>query len=239
MKIPKINKNLQSISDNEDIIEDIDIELLKRVEFETDIDPEDEKNFSKAVKKIKILVRDSFEYKSLVSFLKKHMSMDSSFLYKNIKNTQEKKFSIEIHHSPFPMEDIIVIVIYKRLSNNESLVYTDIADEIMYLHYTNMIGLVSLDKTLHALIHSNMCPEVFIPLQHITFGEPHDFFKAYKQYIPENIKVSYSYLQELSMKYENIKDIIPTYLKIKKLYYRGFIKIDEFEKLLDEMAESE
>jgi len=236
MRIPKINKNLHTTYNDDIITEKIDIELLERVNFQQNIDPEDTKKFPKIIKAIKNSCRSSFEYKSLVNFLKSHMDMNRSFIYKGIKKSQERKFSIEIHHSPFVLEDIVVTVIFKRITNGESLSFTDIADEIMYLHYSGLIGLVPLDKTTHALIHSEAAPEVFLPIQFIPFGDFHKFYSMYKSYMPENIKTAYNYLQDLSMKYDRLKDVIPQYMQIKKLYYEGFIKMDTFKEVLDKIS---
>lgn len=236
MRIPKLNKSSFIEIDHEPIIESIDPDLLERVRYEEDIDPDNPKTFPKIVRNIKSLVRSSNEYKSLMVFLKNHRGMNNSFLYKGIQKTQDKKFTIEIHHCDFVLEDIVTIVIIKRIANGECLKPTSIADEIMYLHYTGLVALVPLDKTHHALIHSENAPEIFIPMQFVEFGDSYKFYKMYKHYIPENIKAAYQYLQELSMRYENIEDIIPTYMKEKHLYYEGFVRIDKFEELLEDIG---
>ena len=164
--------------------------------------------------------------------------MNQSFFFKGIKHTEDKKFSLEIHHAPFTLEDIVATVILKRLSNGESTNHMDVCREIMHLHYAGAVGLIPLDRTSHALIHSPDAPELFAPIQHIPFGECHRFYKEYKKYIPDNVKATYAYIQDLSMKYERISDIIPSYMKPKALYYEGFIKIEKFEELLDEIERS-
>lgn len=235
MRIPKLNKSSFKEIDHEPIIETIDPELLERVRYEHDIDPDNPKSFPKVVRIIKSLVRSSAEYKNLMSFLKNHRNMNNSFLYKGIQKTQDKKFTIEIHHSPFVMEDLVTIVIIKRMTNGECLKLTSIADEIMYLHYIGLVGLVPLDRTHHSLVHSENSPEVMIPLQFIDFGDFHKFYKMYKSYIPENIKAAYLYMQELSMRYENIEDTIPNYMREKHIYFQGGFSLENFEQLLDDL----
>jgi len=168
-------------------------------------------------------------------FLKEHRDFYKTAIYRGIVKTPDKKFSVEVHHVPFTMEDIVVTVIHKRISNGESLQYLDICDEIMSLHYEGLIGLVPLDKTTHALIHNENAPEVFYPLQFIDFGDYHEFYKKYKKYIPDNIKAVYSYLQDLSMQFEKLEDAIPDYMKPKQLYWKGFVRIEEFESILDKL----
>jgi hypothetical protein len=189
--------------------------------------------YTEILKTIKALVRMSLEYKTLMGFLKGNYDMNQSFFFKGVKKTADQKFSMEIHHTPFVLEDIVATVIKKRMANGESLSSLHICHEIMHLHFDGKVGLVPLDKTSHALIHSENAPEVFIPIQFIDFGDFSSFYTDYKKYIPENVKANYAYLQDLSMRYENIKDVIPNYMKVKNLYYEGFLNISEFEKLLE------
>jgi hypothetical protein len=235
MRIPKINASSYKSKDFESVTETIDVDLLERVEFDPNIDPEDTKEFPKTIKAIKFMCRQVFEYKSLMQFLKEHRGFYTTAIYRGIVRTMDKKFSVEVHHVPFVMEDIVVTVIYKRMSNGESLQFLDICEEIMRLHYEGLVGLVPLDKTTHALIHSENAPEVFYPLQFIDFGDYHEFYRRYKKYIPDNVKAAYSYHQDLSMQFEKLEDAIPDYMKPKQLYWKGFVKIDEFEKILDDL----
>lgn len=235
MRIPKINANSFKSINTESITEVIDPDVLERVVYDPDIDPEDSKTFPKVINTIKSMCRTSNEYKALMIFLKEHRDFNQSFLYTGIKKTYEKKFTIEIHHTPFVLEDIVATVINKRMANGESMAFVDICNEIMWLHYSGLVGLIPLDKTHHALIHSENAPEVFIPLQYIDFGDFHEFYVQYKPFIPDNVKDTYSYLQDLSMKYERLKDVVPNYMNPKHLYYSGFVKIEAFEELLDEL----
>jgi len=235
MRIPKINASSYKSKDFESVTETIDVDLLERVIYDPDIDPEDTKEFPKIIRTIKTMIRSSYEYKNLMKFLKEHRDFYKTAIYRGIVRTPEKKFTVEVHHVPFVLEDIVVTVINKRMANGESLKFLDICDEIMRLHYEGLVGLVPLDKTTHALIHSENAPEVFYPLQFIDFGDYHEFYKMYKKYIPDNVKAAYSYHQDLSMRFEKLEDAIPDYMKPKQLYWRGFISIDKFEELLDNL----
>lgn len=238
MRIPKINNSILN-QNNTDIYTtmEIDPDTLEQVELDLEIDPENPKTFPRFIKGVKSVIRTSPAYKNLVEFMKENYDMNKSFFFKGVKNSKEQKnvYSIELHHTPFVLEDIVVTVIRKRMTNGESLKVLDIAKEVMYLHYIGVIGLAPLDKTTHSLIHSENSPEVFIPLQYIPFGECHDFFNDYRDYIPDNVKVSYLYLQDLSLKYEKISDSYPSYLKPKYLYYKGFMDVSEFGKLVEDL----
>ena len=239
MRIAKINQSIKTaVDESSHITKYIDIDTLERVEYDAEIDIDNPKTFPKIVKAIKAMVRTSPEYKALVTFLKEHYDMNKSFFFKGIKNTKDrqgKDYSIELHHTPFVLEDIVVTVIKKRMANGESLKFLLIIEEIMYLHYVGLIGLAPLDKTMHALIHNEASPEVFIPLQYVPFGDFDEFFSQYRKFIPDNTKVSYLYLQDLSLKYEKISDTYPSYLKPKFLYYEGFMRIDALTKLLEDL----
>jgi hypothetical protein len=233
LRLPKLNSHSYTVSEQLSVTEQIDVDLLETVEYVEEIDPEDPKSFPKVIKAIKALIRSCNEYKSLMNFLKVHHNMNQSFFFKGVEKTADKKFSLEVHHAPFVIEDIITTVTIKRMVSGESTNFLDIAHEVMYLHYTGDVGLVPLDKTSHALIHSENAPEVFVPIQFIPFGDFHQFYKDYKKYIPENVKSNYAYVQDLSMKYDQIKDVIPKYMKPKYLYFAGFLKVEAFEELLE------
>lgn len=233
MRFPKINATSVSNSINDEIIEFVDPATLDEVEHLLEIDPENAKTFAKVIKTIKTVVRSSFEYKNLMYFLKEHHDFNQTYLYKGVKRTPDKKFSVEVHHTPFVLEDIVVTVINKRMAKGESLKVLHIAEEIMWLHYRQMCGLIPLDKTTHALIHSDACPDLFIPLNFIPMGDFHKFYEDYKKFIPDRALDAYLYIQDLSVKYDRLKDVIPSYMKPKKLYFEGFMKLESFEEVLE------
>jgi hypothetical protein len=59
-----------------------------------------------------------------------------------------------------------------------------IADEVMNLHYQNMVGLVPLSKSLHQIIHNS--DEIIIPLN-LVFGDYTGFLREYSDYLDEHI----------------------------------------------------
>jgi hypothetical protein len=240
MRSPKIDlKAYAETSHDEVVIKHIDEDSLEPIEFDPAFDFDNPKELRRAMNEYKKTVRGSFEYKTrLIPFLKVHRGMNKSMFFKGIEDVADKKFSIEIHHTPFTLEDIVYAVARKRQEMGESLDALEVAHEVMYLHFTGQVGLVPLDKTTHSLIHSENAPEVFVPLQFID--DPwdfHAFYKEYKKWIPDSTRENYEYLQDLSVRYEKFEDIIPNYMKPKMLYYEcpGFLKVDAFEKVLHDI----
>lgn len=137
------------------------------------------KDFEKFIKDVKSEVRGSFEYREMVRYLREYGGMNRSGLSPNISNTDANHVKIEIHHTPFVLEDIVRIVYEKRLANHEDLSLEMVAKEVMECHYKCLVGLYPLTATEHELVHSGY---LFIPPQDI-FGRYDLFIEQYKDYI--------------------------------------------------------
>lgn len=127
----------------------------------------------KFIKQIEKLIRSSDEYKSYIKFLKDKMHMNRCYVNPTIMSANGKKYSIEIHHEPFTLYDLVDIEIMRREKEGIALDKFSIAEAVMALHYDGLVGLIPLSKTQHQLVHSS---KVFIPLQHIY----QDFYKYYE-----------------------------------------------------------
>jgi len=119
-----------------------------------DFDLNDEKSFKKYMQTIEKCVRQSFEYRALINFLREYMDMNQCAFYQNVNNTDTTKVHIEIHHEPLSLYDICLIVYNKRVAFNEPLDEEYVAKEVMYLHYNLMVGLIPLAETVHQLVYS-------------------------------------------------------------------------------------
>ena len=150
----------------------------------------------KYIKHIERVIRRSLEYKDFIRMLKLKMGMNKCAVFPNIENGNGKKYSIEVHHEPFTLFDIVNIVMVRRESENESINVYDVADEVLELHYAGLIGLISLSVTIHELVG---CNQVFIPLQWI-YHDYHKFYELYSDYIDENIREKIELKAELSLK---------------------------------------
>ena len=127
----------------------------------------------KFIKQIEKLIRGSEEYKEYIKFLKTKMHMNRCYVNPTIMSVNGKKYSIELHHEPFTLYDLVDIEIIRREKEGIDLDKFSIAETVMGLHYDGLVGLIPLSKTQHELVHSS---KVFIPLQHIY----QDFYKYYE-----------------------------------------------------------
>lgn len=175
---------------------------------------DDPKELHKFVVRTKFLIRKSLEYTSLISFLKKNRGMSCCGVHTNVKKWDG--FQIEIHHSPLVIEDIIYIIINKRLKRGESLKQSLIAKEVMYCHYLGLIGLYPLCELCHSYVHGDNS-DLFIPLD-VLFGDPEAFFDIYSEYIADSLKVKFRNLIELTKGYNIIRKEIPDNLRRHLIY---------------------
>ena len=138
------------------------------------------KDRDKYIKTVEQTIRKSFEYRTYIQFLKQNLDMGRCIVLKNIKaSSAGKHYSIEIHHEPFTLYDIVGTILNKRDQLGQPVDALSIADEVMGLHYEGKIGLIPLSKTMHELVHSG---RIFIPLQYI-YQDYVAFAKEYEPYM--------------------------------------------------------
>lgn len=155
----------------------------------------------KFIKSIEQMVRSSMEYKDYIKFLKKNMDMDKCLVLRNISNENNKRYSIEIHHEPFTLFQIVDAVITKCEQEGQPLNAFYIADEVMRLHYDEKVGLIPLTKTCHELVHND---KIFIPLQ-LVYHKYNDFFEEYYDMLSENTKEALEIKVNMSLKCDKIQ----------------------------------
>lgn len=188
---------------------------LKPSEYVDDLEmfEDDPKELHKFVVRTKFLIRNSLEYKALMKFLKEKGGMYHCGVHPNVKKYDG--FQIEIHH-PVTIEDIIYIVINKRLKRGEDMKQSSIAKEVMQLHYLGLIGLYPLCEVCHGYVHSEE-NDLFIPID-AMFGNLEAFFDIYSDYIPDSYKVKFRNWQEMTKGYNIIKEEIPDNLRRHLVY---------------------
>lgn len=135
-------------------------------------------------KMVETVVRRSLEYKQYIQFLKEEIDMTQCAFFNSISNKNGVSVSIEIHHEPFTLFDITNIVIEKFIDLGFDLNPLLIAEEVMSLHYKNMVGLIPLSVTVHELVHNG---NLFIPLQNV-YGNYLQFLEEYGEYVSDSIK---------------------------------------------------
>ena len=150
------------------------------------------KDFEKYIKEIKSEVRNSFEYREMIKYLREYGGMDRSGINPMISNTDSNRIKIEIHHTPLVLEDIVKIVYEKRSYYHEDLSVQMVAKEVMECHYKCIVGLYPLTATEHELVHNGY---LFIPPSDV-FGRYDLFLKQYDQFIDSNDKKTIQDIQQ-------------------------------------------
>lgn len=178
--------NLQTVVDSSvDSFKRIELKDLPEYHME-DWDLFDEKEFKKYVATIEKCVRNSTEYKSLIQFMREYMNMSECSYYEHISNSANVKIRIELHHEPIDLYTMVIIVYNKHVQCGESIDEEEIAKEVMWLHYTLMVGLIPLSETVHELVHNNY---LFIPNDRVL-GNWKEFVARYTPYMyPEHLDI--------------------------------------------------
>ena len=179
-----------------------------------DYDLNDEKSFKSYMQAIERNVRQSFEYKAMIKYLREYMDMNQCAFYKNVNNIDTTRIKIEIHHEPLSLYDICVIVYNKRVSFHEPLDEEYVAKEVMYLHYNLLVGLIPLAETVHQLVHAQY---LFVPTTAVL-GKYKEFVDRYHDYmLPEQIE-ALEHIEEATRVYDDSD--------AKTLLSRQYIYID-------------
>jgi len=168
-------------------------------------DISEDKELEKYIKNVERILRSSFEYRKYIYFLRNELDLNKCVFFKGIDLSTVKKVSLEFHHHPFTLYDIVEIVIRKKLS--EGNVYEDmftspieIADEVCEMHFKNEIGLIPLTTTIHQLAHDG---EVFIPVN-LVFGNVKKFVNNYKEFMTDIMLEKLKIYKDVSRCHRNL-----------------------------------
>ena len=167
---------------NDRLIEHVSFDELPSVDMIYNIVSEKDK--VKTVKTIERMVRGSLEYKEYIRFLKDYIEMSKCSYFGNVKSDRYSKTKIEIHHSPFTLYDITMVVLLKHLEEFGNVNLFEVSEEVMKLHYQCKVGLLPLSITVHEMVHNGM---IFIPVTQCR-GDWLSFFKEYEPFIPQDMK---------------------------------------------------
>lgn len=138
--------------------------------------PEEDINEVKYTNYIEKIIRSSSEYKRYIQTVKREFDLNNCRFYDNIDLT-EVKVSLELHHYPATLFDIVTAVrdFYFKEDTLKAYSSFEIAEIVMRLHYEGKVGLVPLTKTNHDLAHNGA---LFIPLtEDYVFGDYGSLFK--------------------------------------------------------------
>lgn len=197
MSLIQINKansvnNIISVPMGEDVKlkESSSKELLGKFKFF----PDEPKLNKKFIKNVERLVRSSLAYKEYCRYLNEDQGLINDVHNFNITN---EVATLEYHHYPFTLYDIVEILLNKIFLEGQRVTSIELAEEVLKLHYKNMVGLVHLDLTNHELVHAG---KIFIPLDSV-FGRVNTFVDQYKPYMFDEQIERYNNLVELTEKH--------------------------------------
>ena len=177
---------------------------------------ESEKDYKRFVSAVKRMVRSSLEYKRWLNFLRDNLNLTvSPFTLETLEETN----SIEIHHHPITLEELIEIVVFNKLEEGKSFSTFDIAREVLELHYKMQVGVIPLTETEHAKYHEG---NLLIPIEFVS-GNWQAILDKYK--IPDDI-----YRRILSRSEIKLKDVVNFYSADERnKRYIGLFELDKNE----------
>ena len=139
-----------------------------------------EKQLVKLIKAIERIVRSSDEYSTFIGVLKNDLQIRSSSFFSNITDDVA---TIEFHHYPFTLYEIVEMMIFEHASKGVSFTTFSLSKEVIDIHYSFLVSLVPLSKTEHELAHSGA---LFINLNQ-TIGRLHDFVSRFHPVMKEKL----------------------------------------------------
>lgn len=165
-----------------------DSEFITRIktvipeEMEYNVIISSERDKVKFIKRCEKIIRSSNEYREYISFLKEHIDMDRCAFFQNVSSKENRRTKIEIHHEPFTLYDYVEVVVDRFIAEGLPLNDLLVSDEIMELHYMNLVGLIPLSKTIHEIIHNST--KIVIPLN-MVYGDYSSFLSSekYESYV--------------------------------------------------------
>jgi hypothetical protein len=196
-----------------------------------DYDLMDSKEFQKYISNIEKIVRSSFEYRTLIQYIRENMDMNKCSFFENVNNIDTSKVRIEIHHHPFTLYELVVIVYNKRQFMREPIDDELVAKEVMYLHYALLVGLIPLSETVHELVHNQY---LFIPNDKVM-GRYEEFYNLYKEFMTPEIIDVYERTVEFSKSYDIAKQnklLDTSYIYID---LTGAYDIPTYQQVIDSM----
>jgi hypothetical protein len=194
----------------------------------------DDKDRERYITDLERHVRSSYEYKAMVQYLREYMNMNSCAFIPEVTNETSRKIRIELHHSPFTLRDICVTIVNKRSRNNEPLTIESVAYEVMFVHYSLMVGLIPLSETVHQLVHSQY---IFVPTDKV-YGYYKNFVKAYYDYMDPELLDRLDELEKLTKEgtyNDSYKEVLEKkYITVNMEGNNQFEQLHDLQKILKE-----
>lgn len=159
----------------------------------------DDKIFDRFVKSVERLVRSDRSYSNYVGKIKEtEDNLAKDVILNNLKSSDA---TIEMHHHPFTLYDIVSIVALHNFNNNIPFTSFSLAKEVLALHYANMVGLAPMSITTHELAHLNVdkTKKRYINLtKKQVFGKYSEFAEMYKDGMTIDTRHKLAEFEEIS-----------------------------------------
>jgi len=201
MRLPKKNLLEKYRLETSDEIT-VDLEVYNKAQMYNEEWKDDPKLYTKTIKKIETYIRNSYEYKSYVKYLKECLNINSCFFLSRACIDNHSKFHIEFHHGPYTLYDITSIIFTKYFGKDSEVEkpnFFKVANEVVKNHYELNIGLIPLSTTAHELVHNG---DIFIPVDHY-FGNFRKFEEKYNKYINEDLKSMILIQEKMTQEWNN------------------------------------
>ena len=204
---------------NKDLIDIFVIDKFDTMHSSLTLGNEREK--TKIIKRIERHIRSSLEYRDYIAFLRENVGMDECAFFNNINKDTSKSLRIEIHHVPFTLFDITKIIVNKYMEEGLPLNELLMTEEVMKVHYSNMVGLIPLSKTLHLMVHGENAEKVVIPA-YMIFGNYKKFIEEYGDYMNDE---DFKKIERLIQRTKEIKESDYKFLE----QHYDYIEVDGFK----------
>ena len=196
------------------------------------------KDKDRLIKRIERYVRSSMEYKDYIAFLRENMNMDACAFFNNISKEGGKRIRIEVHHAPLTLYDIVSTVLTKYEAEGMPLNDLMIADEVMKLHYENMVGLIPLSKTIHEVIHKSPTEKIVLPA-YMIYGNFKEFLEKYGEYAEDcehKIEHMIEVTKQLKKESFDVLERKYTYLEVDGFTMPAKIDLEKNDKSKDSLV---
>lgn len=194
-------------------------------EFEYTVLVDTAKEKQRFIKSIERIVRGSNEYREYINYLKENMDLDHCIFFNEVTSkrtgTKRGRVSIELHHEPFTLFEYVEVVLKKYIDQGLPINALLIADEVLDIHYGNMVGLVPLSKTMHQVIHNSN--KITVPLT-MCYGNYSQFLEEYEDYIPDEM------YEKLEKKVEMTNNLTPESFEAIKQQFT-YVEVEGFEDI--------
>ena len=135
-----------------------------------------ESDWLKFVKNVEKIIRGSIEYHGWVALCREQGGYRCAITNLTVDHAQ-----IEIHHTPYTLFDLVVIVMDNDMPPQGWCTF-EVAHRVMKLHWNGFVGWVPLATTIHQAVHAN---KLVVPLS-VVRGNWQEIERMYR--VPNDVK---------------------------------------------------